>query len=235
MSIHPTSLPLAVAQAAATPESVHHTAVLAQQWQKALESAQWSAGAGEPTANGTPRDAAGEAPKDVGLGGRQVSAAGDGGPAFTAALASLRAGETTAKVEAISAGIARALASNATARSASTAAGGIGAPIAVPTGASSLGTAAASLALSAPAERPPVAASTLALAELPEWPAVMLHASLSSQGVSVAVRDATLTADDAQLLYFRLRERLRATGNELFSLVVNGRELGPDDIGHATA
>ena len=82
----------------------------------------------------------------------------------------------------------------------------------------------------------PVAPSVrLTTADLPEWPSVVLHASISIKGVSVAIRDATITDDDAQLLFHRLRDRLLAAGHDLFSLVVNGREVRPESSNHASA
>jgi len=61
--------------------------------------------------------------------------------------------------------------------------------------------------------------------ELPEWPEMMLHASVQGSTISVGMRDRSLDTDDALDLYYRLREKLHAAGFELTGFIVNGQNV----------
>ena len=64
---------------------------------------------------------------------------------------------------------------------------------------------------------------------LPEWPAVVVHASLDANRISLVIRDRNMTAAEATVLAERLRAQLRAGGLELAHLILNGQHVTGDD------
>ena len=69
--------------------------------------------------------------------------------------------------------------------------------------------------------------------ELPEWPAVVMHASLTASGISVVLRDGALAEGEARALFYRVRARMQAAGYALSSFIVNGKETSPAAAGDA--
>jgi len=72
----------------------------------------------------------------------------------------------------------------------------------------------------------------LQLNGLPEWPAVVVHASVAGNRINLVIRDKAVEAGEATALYQRLRGQLRAAGLDLGHLIVNGQTVtGEDDAG----
>jgi hypothetical protein len=221
------------------PEPAHTDAVYARQWRKALEDAQWSAdGRQLPASDSGSGDAAARSnAQPAGRGAQQAQGAG---PFATAGreFPTSRATDVARLADSVGARVADAAAARlrgGAATNASLVAGG--ATVVAPD--LRLALAVRLRGASAPPLAEPQAgiahAETLALAAAPEWPSVAVRASISARGVSIAVRAATLDESDALDLFYRLRDRLRAAGHALHSLVVNGRELAADAATHAPA
>jgi len=195
------------------------TTAYAQQWRKALEDATRQArqriAPGEPGGGNPDGTAAGTAAAPA------MSAAGAAELAAVAPAPAIAAAPTAAaaRTDALACAVA-----DAAVRIASVRYPVFAAPVAaLPAGEQVLAATGASEAASAA----PVAAT--GWQALPEWPAVMVNASIQGNRVSVAMRDGTVQEQDKLSLFYRLRAQLRAAGFALTSLTVNGHNVAPAD------
>lgn len=82
----------------------------------------------------------------------------------------------------------------------------------------------------APARSAPVALASRALFARPQWPAIHVHAAASGAGVQVSIRDASLGEARLREVAGRLRAHLRAAGQRLARLTVNGQEILSEEV-----
>jgi hypothetical protein len=200
--------------AAAVP--ARSTTAYALQWRKALEEAQWQARLrmsphdhAEPAPQPSPSPESDEAPRAPNAGQR-VAASGDASglpPAAKAPRADAQATTIAQFVQRLAASatsVAQPVASPAAMRIATLA----GEPVPLP------------------AETAPP--NPALYFELPEWPEVVVQASVNGSTISVGVRDRMVEAGEALDLFYRLRAQLRAAGLALTSLTVNGQTIAPE-------
>ena len=205
--------------------AVRSDAVYGQQWRKALEEAQWQARQRiAPQADNPHAEvAAAAAPAGRAIGSAGAFLVPQADPGNAAPVSPDIAGRSRALEAALQG-------TNGASRAPAGAASSGIAP-----GSPTLLVAGAAGATDAPAARAAVEPVLLQWTELPEWPAVVVHASLSGNRLSIGIRDRALQERDALDLYYRLRAELGAVGLALANLTVNGqRVLAPDDAATPT-
>jgi len=220
MKVAPLPLPINVTQA-----GVQSGSARATQWRQALERAEWqltqqratrSAAAAASQENGPatpathPRAAAscGSDHEAADGRGRELGeAAADGAASAPAETARAAAPGPVAAADAAPEGMRLAAA-----------------PSALPTAAGASGPAAEVLA------GPPAAPAAMPIPTPPPaallWPLVNAHVHVQGREVSAALRDTSLSADEADELHHRLARRLANDGLQLTELRVNGRVAG---------
>ena len=205
---------------ASTPEianaGARQDAAYAQQWRRALEEAQWQARQRiAPSGPAAADSGAGVASAPAGT----APPAAAGQEPWATPLGPARDMTPVARTAALAQAVARALqptpVAHRTAGVQVTAGAAFGEP-----------------RIAATPGRPAAAAAPAVTAvwhELPEWPAVLVHASVQGNRISVGMRDGALHEEDLPELFYRLRAQLRAAGLELASLTVNGHNVAPAD------
>jgi len=226
MKIFPDIVHPETAQATARTSAVYDA-----QWKKALEDAQWQARqriAADTGDNQRPPDDSAPALR---------SGAANDSPAATmlppAAMGGFTASRIgSARTDALGQALIDAIAPPARARLAQTNGFAASGPPAAAPGRTAPAMAGSYSPLDSLERAPP---RQLQFNGLPEWPAVVVHASVAGNRISLVIRDRNVTAGEATALHQRLRNQLRASGLELAELTLNGQQVtGDGDAGPLT-
>jgi len=208
----------------ASPAGARSSPAYALQWRKALEEAQWQARQRIAPREAGRSDGGAQAPDvvaDVAAGGAAMT---DSTPVPIPVRP--ESTQSAARSEALAAAVARAI-ETATPPVRAAVQPPVAAPSAV-RGEDLSTTAAPSSETDEPQHAQP-------LYQLPEWPDVVVHASVQGSTISVGMRDRAVQKNDALDLYYRLRGQLRGAGLELTSLTVNGHNVTAADAASRNA